>query len=388
MKPGIYSDISNADYHGGPGISKSGLDLIHRSPMHYKAVIDSANDNEPTAAQMIGTAAHALILEPEEFAKNYCLALRPSDVPDAIDDRDQLVTMVAKLNEGRLPKLATGGSKAVQVERIASAWREMGEDGCGREMPALATLDDMKGAELKAELERLNSLRAGLLPTSGNRHDLADLLRANGVQVTLWSDVQAEWLQNNQGRIVLTQDQWEQLHAMRAAVMAHPAAAGALLKLQNVVVDLKTTEDASPEGFARSIANWRYDLQHPYYLDGLREAIRQSGLTEMPAGNAELSAYWIDQQTGVLCRCRPDFWRGEPKHFVFIAVEKRPPYAVGVYVLDDESVDLGRAQYRADLNRYAACVEADYWPGYGDRVQTISVPAWHANKNAHLLDAS
>lgn len=383
MKPGVYEGIPNADYHGGPGISKSGLDLIHRSPMHYKAVIDSANDNQPTAAQAIGTAAHCLILEPAEFPKLYCLALRPQDVPHAVDDRDQLVAMVAKLNENRLPKLATGGSKAEQIERILDAQPE--------ETWTADQLDKMKAAELKDIIAQLNTNRAGLLSTSGNRHELAELLRANGVEVTLWSDVQAEWLANNQGRTVLSQEQWDQLHRMRDAVMAHPAASGVLERGQNVVVDLKTTDDASLEGFSRSIATWRYDVQHPYYLDGLREAIRQSGGKIPQAavkGAAELSAYWIDQATGELCRCRPDFWRGEPKHFVFIAVEKKPPYAVGVYVLDAESVEIGRAQYRVDLGRYAECVKADIWPGYGDKIQTITVPAWHANKNAHLLDAA
>lgn len=381
MKPGVYSDIPNADYHGGPGISKSGLDLIRRSPQHYKAVVDGANDNQPTAAQAIGTAAHCLILEPQEFPKNYCLALRQADVPDAIEDRDQLVAMVAKLNEGRLPKLPTGGSKADQVDRILAELR-------GNDDASLRThYEGMKAAELKAVIEGMNAERPGLLSTSGNRHELADLLRANGVQVTLWSDVQAEWLQNNGHRTVLSVEQWDQLHRMRDAVMAHPAAAGVLERGQNVVVDLKTTDDASLEGFSKSIANWRYDVQHPYYLDGLRQALKQSGDKAPVEGAAELSAYWVDQTTGVLCRCRPDFWRGEPKHFVFIAVEKRPPYAVGVYVLDEESVEIGRAQYRADLNRFAECVTTDSWPGYGDRIQTISVPAWHANKNAHLLDA-
>lgn len=381
MKPGVYSGIPNADYHGGPGISKSGLDLIRRSPQHYKAVVDGANDNQPTAAQAIGTAAHCLILEPQEFAKNYCLALRQADVPDAIEDRDQLVAMVAKLNEGRLPKLPTGGSKADQVDRILAELR-------GNDDAALrAHYEGMKAAELKAVIEGMNAERPGLLSTSGNRHELADLLRANGVQVTLWSDVQAEWLQNNGHRTVLSPEQWDQLHRMRDAVMAHPAAAGVLERGQNMVVDLKTTDDASLEGFSKSIANWRYDVQHPYYLDGLRQALKQSGDQVPVEGAAELSAYWVDQATGMLCRCRPDFWRGEPKHFVFIAVEKRPPYAVGVYVLDEESVEIGRAQYRADLNRFAECVTTDSWPGYGDRIQTISVPAWHANKNAHLLDA-
>lgn len=388
MKPGVYAGIPNADYHGGPGISKSGLDLIHRSPMHYKAVVDAANENrEPTAAQAIGTAAHCLILEPAEFPKLYCLALRPQDVPHAIDDRDQLVAMVAKLNENRLPKLPTSGSKAEQVERILDAQRE-GEAG---ETWTTTQLEALKAADLKEVINQLNINRAGLLPTSGNRHELAELLRANGVEVTLWSDVQAEWLANNQGRTVLSQEQWDQLHRMRDAVMAHPAAGGVLERGQNMVVDLKTTDDASPEGFAKSIANWRYDLQHPYYLDGLREAIRQSGgklPKEAAKGAAELSAYWVDKETGELCRCRPDFWRGEPKHFIFIAVEKKPPFAVGVYVLDAESVELGRAQYRIALNRYAECMKSDSWPGYGDKIQTISVPAWHANKNAHLLDAS
>ena len=381
MKPGVYSGIPNADYHGGPGISKSGLDLIRRSPQHYKAVVDGANDNQPTTAQAIGTAAHCLILEPQEFAKNYCLALRQADVPDAIEDRDQLVAMVAKLNEGRLPKLPTGGSKADQVDRILAELR-------GNDDAALrAHYEGMKAAELKAVIEGMNAERPGLLSTSGNRHELADLLRANGVQVTLWSDVQAEWLQNNGHRTVLSPEQWDQLHRMRDAVMAHPAAAGVLERGQNMVVDLKTTDDASLEGFSKSIANWRYDVQHPYYLDGLRQALQQSGDQAPVEGAAELSAYWVDQATGMLCRCRPDFWRGEPKHFVFIAVEKRPPYAVGVYVLDEESVEIGRAQYRADLERFAECVRTDSWPGYGDKIQKISVPAWHVNKNAHLLDA-
>ena len=66
------------------------------------------------------------------------------------------------------------------------------------------------------------------------------------------------------------------------------------------------------EGFGKSIANWRYDVQHPYYLDGLRQALKQSGDQAPVEGAAELSAYWVDQATGMLCRCRPDFWRGEP----------------------------------------------------------------------------
>lgn len=378
MKPGIYEGISNAEYHGGEGVSKSGLDLIRRSPMHFKAVRMAANDNEPTPAQAIGTAAHSIILEPKEFAKEYCLGLRPQDVPDAIMGRDTLVAMVEKLNEGRLPKLVTGGSKAEQVERIIE-----NTDGWGTR----EELEGMKGAELKALIEKANEARTGLLSTGGSIPELADLLRANGMPVKLWSEAQAEWSANNSQRKVLSQEQFEQLRGMQAAVMAHPAARFFLTKAENVVVDLKTTEDASLEGFSKSIANWGYDVQHPYYLDGLRLALEQSDSVPPSVGTAELSAYWNDPVTGVLCRCRPDFWRGQPDYFVFVAVEKKAPYAVGVYVLDADSVASGRAQYLDALNIYAKCLANDNWPGYGDKVQTISVPAWHLRKNEHLVDA-
>lgn len=377
MNPGIYEGLSNAEYHGGPGVSKSGLDLVRRSPMHYKSVRDAANDNEPTPAQAIGTAAHSIILEPKEFAKEYCLGLRPQDVPDAIMGRDTLVAMVEKLNEGRLPKLVTGGSKAEVVERILA----------NQPVETWTTdqLEALKGADLKEVINQLNTERTGLLSTSGSIAELAELLRTNGVPVKLWSEVQAEWMANNSHRKVLSQEQFEQLRGMHDAVMAHPAARFFLTKANNVVVDLKTTEDASLEGFSKSIANWGYDVQHPYYLDGLRLALEQSDSVPPSVGTAELSAYWIDPVTGVLCRCRPDFWRGQPDYFVFVAVEKKAPYAVGVYVLDADSVASGRAQYLDALNIYAKCLANDNWPGYSDKVQTISVPAWHLRKNEHLV---
>lgn len=380
MKPGVYEGIPNAEYHGGPGISKSGLDLVHRSPLHYNAVVTAANDRTPTPAQEIGTAVHMAILEPEEFAKTYCLALRRSDVPDAIDDREVLVEMVNKLNEGRLPKLLTGGNKGELVERIM--------ENQPVETWTTEQLNAMKSPDLKEIINQLNVDRPGKLSTSGSRHELANLLRENGVEVTLWSDVLEEWQRNNSERKVLPPEAFEQILAMRDAVMNHPAAFAILHHVKDIIGDLKTTEDASPEGFAKSIANWRYDVQHAYYMDGTRLALEQGKCTPPQEGKAELSVYWTDPVTGVLCRCRPDFWRGYPKHFAFIAVEKKPPYAVGVYVLDSEGVEIGRAQYQHDLRVYAECVRTGEWPGYGDKIQTISLPAWHANKNAHLVGAA
>lgn len=312
MNPGIYRGIPNAAYHGGPGISKSGLDLIHRSPAHYKAVIDAANDNTPTPAQIIGTAFHALLLEPDEFNENYCLPMVPP--------------------EG-----------------------------------ALDTIDDLKTA-LKAAGEKV----------TGTKQELIDRLKAVQPDAVILSELKQRHAANNAGRIILPLETFEQLFAMRDSVMRHPAAHALLTRAQNVVVDVKTTEDASVEEFARSIANWSYHKQHPYYLDGLRLAIEQAGLTDadLPQGEAELSAYWHDPETGVLCRCRPDFWRGRPDDFFFLAVEKKAPYAVSVFWLDEESIAVGRRENRADLDLYAECLANDKWPAYPEGIQKIRLPNW------------
>lgn len=394
MNPGIYSNISNAEYHGGKGVSNSMLKLLHeKTALHLKAQRDAANDNDrpDTNAFFMGRELHSLVLEPELFFKDYTLAFRHQDMPEAIDDREVLVGMVNELNSKRLPKLSTGGSKAEQVERIVQAQAETGaneEITLGRE-----ELDAMKGAELKALIEQANEKRAGILSTNGSRHDLAELLRANGKPVTLWSDVKAEWERNNGHRRILTPDQWDAVHRMRDAIMAHPAASKLLKgckyvteysayakdpqtgelrrcrpdlwRMDGIVGDLKTTEDASPEGFARSIAKYGYDIQHPYYLDTLNLALKQS---------------------------EPDAFSKYPasaKAFVFIVVEKSFPHAVEVYVLDADSQAIGAAKYRKSLDYYAECRRADKWPGYSDgSVQMISLPQWHMNQNSHLIGAA
>jgi exodeoxyribonuclease VIII len=134
----------------------------------------------------------------------------------------------------------------------------------------------------------------------------------------------------------------------------------------------------------------------------------------------ENSAYWIDERTGVLCRCRPDFYRADlglivdlkstkSAHpdafsrsvvnygyhaqeafysdgwtqtgnavdgFVFLAFEKTPPYARAVYELPPEIVIEGRAIIERALDTYAACRFSDIWPGYPSGVQNLEFKRW------------
>ncbi|HDR9259647.1 TPA: PD-(D/E)XK nuclease-like domain-containing protein [Burkholderia vietnamiensis] len=374
MNPGIYSNISNADYHGGPGVSKSLLDLVNRSPAHMKAALEASKEGRtPTAAQAIGTAFHALVLEPQEFRRQYTLGLRRSDYPDAVDDKEVLAKMIASLNAKRLPKLATTGAKAEMIERVLAAQSDVDAKVWSAE-----SLEAMKGAELKELIVTLNESREGLLSVTGSTEQLAELLRSNGKPVTLWRDVKAEWERNNGHRTILSDEEFDTVRAMRDSTMAHPRARALLSKKgaaeqsvywidretgvlcrcrpdfltdDDILVDLKSTEDASRDEFAKSCANYRYHVQHSFYWDGMTAIGRK------------------------------------PRAFVFIAVEKKPPYAVGVYVLSAQSVELGRMEYRADLTVYAECRESGRYPAYSDDVENMDLPAWYMNQRLMKLAA-
>ena len=389
VEPGVYFDLSNADYHGGEGVNKGLLDQVHRSPLHAKAALDAANDNDPTLAQIIGSAFHTLLLEPHKFADEYVVELTQADAPHAIADRDTLVAMVEELNVTRLAKLTTGGTKAEQIERILAATADQATTAEPLVFGA-AELEIMKGADLKAVLEGMNKVRPGKYSISGSIDDLAEILRANGHTITLWRDVRARWAEENQGYTVLSVDQHEQLLAMAFAVHNHPAAEQLLAarvdavaeasvywtdqatgelcrcrpdywRADGIIVDVKTTEDASQEGFSKSLASWRYHVQAPWYRDGLMAAYE--------AGHF------------------PQGWAA-PKAFVFLVVEKKAPHAVACYVIDAESIELGRAEYREDLDKLAECKATGIWPGYGDTLQMIGVPQWYLLRNAHRVDAA
>ncbi len=74
MKPGIYFDISNEDYHAGDGVSKSQLDFLAKSPALLQWVKAAPEDEEKKSALDMGTALHCLLLEPDEFDKRFIIA--------------------------------------------------------------------------------------------------------------------------------------------------------------------------------------------------------------------------------------------------------------------------------------------------------------------------
>lgn len=63
---GVFAGKTNAEYDGGPGYSKSSLDIIRRSPAHLKNAQDqraAGVESEETAAMRVGCAEHGVLLQ-------------------------------------------------------------------------------------------------------------------------------------------------------------------------------------------------------------------------------------------------------------------------------------------------------------------------------------
>lgn len=72
---GVYLGLDIDAYHGGPGISKSGLDDIEQSPaIFYGRHLDPTRPApERKAGQLEGNLTHCAVLEPAEFDKRYAV---------------------------------------------------------------------------------------------------------------------------------------------------------------------------------------------------------------------------------------------------------------------------------------------------------------------------
>lgn len=73
IRPGVYHNLSNHDYHTGPGISKSGLDWIERNPSQLIWSQNAPSDPDKEKALDFGTAVHTLLLEPELFDDQFVI---------------------------------------------------------------------------------------------------------------------------------------------------------------------------------------------------------------------------------------------------------------------------------------------------------------------------
>jgi hypothetical protein len=84
-----------------------------------------------------------------------------------------------------------------------------------------------------------------------------------------------------------------------------------------IVIDLKSTEDLTPQDWRRAMVKWSYDRQAAHYMNG------------------------IEAVTGT-----------RPKAFVHAVVEKLEPHDFAFFQIDDASLEVGEQLVRKALRRY------------------------------------
>jgi hypothetical protein len=112
-----------------------------------------------------------------------------------------------------------------------------------------------------------------------------------------------------------------------------------------ILADLKTTQDASAESFARSVADFSYHTQAHWYSEGAAAAL----------GVPVLS-------------------------FLFAVVESEYPYAAASYTLDDNAMSVAADINLSTRELYLRCMQANEWPGYPRETSDISLPPWYMRR--------
>jgi hypothetical protein len=110
---------------------------------------------------------------------------------------------------------------------------------------------------------------------------------------------------------------------------------------ETFVLDLKSTEDATPQEFARTINKWKYHAQAASYLHGLK-------------------------------RCAP----GPERRWLWVAVEKDAPHGVAIYEASEGLIQQGANEYLGWVRDYAEAHKTNNWRGYPTTISPIDLPKW------------
>lgn len=179
----------------------------------------------------------------------------------------------------------------------------------------------------------------------------------------------AQFLEESNGKDIISADDFQKIKEMRETLYATPFVGqllngekelsfftkdeetGLMMKIRPdcitnirdtyILIDFKTTTDASSEAFMKSAINLMYDLQLSYYKNVL------------------------DKVTG------------RNYSVIFIAQETKPPYVVNVLEANEYFLKSGADMWRTYLNLYKECLDSDNWYGFvNGEINSLGLPSW------------
>lgn len=299
----VRRDWTAERYHSDSRTSRSDLELFRADPAAYHAIKTGELEREETAALWRGQLLHLAVLEPAEFARRVVVA------PETDDDF----------------KGAGAKARRESWKRELAAWRAR--------QPADAIIVDADDKDLARVHGMAHAIRTLQTPNAKQARGL--LFGAGETELTItWRDEDPELAQPMGCKARLDR------------LLVAPSA-GVL------VVDLKSTEDPSEEGFARSIGSYGYHRQAAWYCHAAQALIG----TSLP-------------------------------RFAFVVVRSTPPHTVAVYELEPEAIAIGAAEIRESLRALSRAMADNNWTAPWERgVKKINLPLWARRKGELMLAA-
>ena len=168
--------------------------------------------------------------------------------------------------------------------------------------------------------------------------------------------------------IVVSEDDYHWLCGAIESVYSHPIARGALrggereltgvfrdpetglkcrirpdliIRDKNIILDVKTCQDASQRAVERVIWQYAYDLQAAFYLHG-------SQIIEQKVYDT----------------------------YLWLFVEKTAPYVTTLWKADQAWLEIGSQRMKRSLHKLTSSIEAGEFPGYQNEAEWISPPDW------------
>jgi len=317
-------DIDDTTYHSIKRFSSSELIAFKNasSPKHF---LCHWGHKAPSKDQALGSIIHCAILQPEVFNKNYVV------LPDK-----KLLSTIYKV--------------------------------------AIQNIKD----ETKEGAEKLKGDKEGLKKFKDEQKARVDKLEKE------FDDALLKFQKDNEGKSLVDADDYETARKCAQAVKDN-GAAFALLKgaiteramffnfmglpakckidavnlEKQIIIDVKTTRAAGPQGFLKSILEYSYHMQAAFYAHAMSRFSINRGL----------SVNEIDFE------------------YYILAIEKFAPYEICLHKLDKPILQVGKTEIEYYFQKYKACIEKQTFPGYSKQSNLINfLPDWYLMQLQQTLE--
>ena len=114
-----------------------------------------------------------------------------------------------------------------------------------------------------------------------------------------------------------------------------------------LIIDLKTTADASVDKCIRTICDNGYDVQAAAYIRAIE--------SEFP------------DTTGRI-------------RFVNLFAEIEAPYLVTPVEMDESFLTIGRSKWQRAIEIWQRCLNTNHWPGYTEKTVKVMAPSWYVSR--------